>query len=92
MKTELSIGDLSLRSSLAVSAIRFYETLGIVAPLRNRGGHRRYARADLRRLSFAMIAQRLGFPLAAITEHLTGLRQGRAPDRAGPMKVITDSR
>jgi MerR family redox-sensitive transcriptional activator SoxR len=82
MKTELTIGDLSLRTGLAVSAIRFYETHGIVAPLRNRGGHRRYARADLRRLSFAMIAQRLGFPLAAIAEHLAGLPQGSAPDRA----------
>jgi MerR family redox-sensitive transcriptional activator SoxR len=52
----LSIGDLAARTGLAVSAIRFYETHGLVAPLRNAGGHRRYARADLRRLSFAMIA------------------------------------
>jgi MerR family redox-sensitive transcriptional activator SoxR len=82
MQTELSIGDLSRRTGLAISAIRFYETHGIVSPFRNRGGHRRYARADLRRLSFAMIAQRLGFPLAAIAAHLGLLPKGQAPNRA----------
>ena len=66
MPTGLSIGDLADRSGLAVSAIRFYETHGIVRPLRNQGGHRRYGRSDLRRLSFTLIAQRLGFPLAEI--------------------------
>lgn len=74
----LTIGDLAARTGLAVSAIRFYETHGIVAPLRNAGGHRRYARADLRRLSFVMIAQRLGFPLAQIAGHLSALPADRA--------------
>lgn len=78
----LTIGDLAARTGLAVSAIRFYETHGIVTPYRNAGGHRRYARADLRRLSFAMIAQRLGLPLASIARHLAALPSDRAPDRA----------
>ena len=78
----LTIGDLSQRTGLAVSAIRFYETHGIVTPYRNSGGHRRYGRSDLRRLSFAMIAQRLGFSLAAIAQHLAGLPAHKAPDRA----------
>ena len=64
-----------------MSAIRFYETHGIVKPLRNAGGHRRYGRSDLRRLSFAMIAQRLGFPLAEIATQMRGLPDHRAPDR-----------
>ncbi len=78
----LSIGDLAKRSGLAVSAIRFYETHGIVQPLRNTGGHRRYGRADLRRLSFAMIAQRLGFSLTEIGEHLAKLPAHKAPTRS----------
>ncbi len=77
----LTIGNLADRTGLAVSAIRFYETHGIVAPLRNAGGHRRYGRADIRRLSFAMISQRLGFPLAEIAGHLAGLPAHRAPSR-----------
>jgi MerR family redox-sensitive transcriptional activator SoxR len=79
--SDLTIGDLARRTGLAVSAIRFYETHGIVTPFRNAGGHRRYGRHDLRRLSFAMIAQRLGFPLATIAGHLTRLPAHRAPDR-----------
>ena len=77
----LTIGDLASRTGLAVSAIRFYETHGIVAPFRNAGGHRRYDRADIRRLSFALIAQQLGYPLAQIASHLSGLPADRAPTR-----------
>ena len=77
----LTIGDLARRTGLAVSAIRFYETHGILAPLRNAGGHRRYDRADIRRLSFAMIAQRLGLPLAEIALHMRDLPAHRAPNR-----------
>ena len=77
----LAIGDLAARTGLAVSAIRFYETHGIVRPLRNGGGHRRYGRSDIRRLSFAMIAQRLGFSLETIGAHLATLADHEAPDR-----------
>ena len=87
--TQLTIGDLAARTGLAVSAIRFYETHGIVAPLRNAGGHRRYGRSDLRRLSFAMIAQRLGFPLATIAARLAHLPAHRAPDRADWTRIST---
>ena len=78
----LTIGDLADRTGLAVSAIRFYETHGIVRPVRNSGGHRRYGRADIRRLSFAMIAQQLGFPLSEIGARLAALPDHRAPNRA----------
>jgi MerR family redox-sensitive transcriptional activator SoxR len=88
----LSIGDLSDRSGLAVSAIRFYETHGIVRPLRNSGGHRRYGRSDLRRLSFAQIAQRLGFPLSEIASHLKELPDDRAPDRHDWQRIASGFR
>lgn len=78
----LTIGDLADRTGLAVSAIRFYETHGIVHPLRNAGGHRRYGRHDLRRLSFVMAAQKLGFPLADIAAHLAPLPAHKAPTKA----------
>ena len=78
----LTIGNLAQRTGLAVSAIRFYETHGIVHPLRNAGGHRRYDKADLRRLSFAMIAQQLGFSLADIAGHMAHLPTHKAPTKA----------
>ena len=82
MAQGLTIGDLATRKGLAVSAIRFYETHGIVAPVRNAGGHRRYGRHDLRRLSFVMAAQWLGFPLAQIAVHLKTLPADKAPTKA----------
>jgi MerR family redox-sensitive transcriptional activator SoxR len=88
----LSIGDLAARTGLAVSAIRFYETHGILRPLRNSGGHRRYDRSDIRRLSLVMIAQRLGFPLSEIAGHLSALPPDEAPDRAQWRKISTGFR
>ena len=82
MDVNLTIGDLADRTGLAVSAIRFYETHDIVKPVRNKGGHRRYGRADIRRLSFVMAAQRLGFPLSDIADHLRGLPDHKAPTKA----------
>lgn len=82
MTQGLSIGDLSKRTGLAVSAIRFYESHSIVHPVRNAGGHRRYDRADIRRLSFVMAAQRLGFPLADIAASMAHLPAHKAPTKA----------
>jgi len=77
----LTIGDIAKRTGLAVSAIRFYEEHGIVHPVRNAGGHRRYGRHDIRRLSFVMAAQRLGFPLSDIASHLIHLPIHKAPSK-----------
>jgi MerR family redox-sensitive transcriptional activator SoxR len=78
----LTIGDLAERTGLAVSAIRFYEEQGLIHPARNAGNQRRYDRADIRRLSFVMISQRLGFTLAEIREHFRALPEGRTPNKA----------
>lgn len=77
----LTIGDVAERTGLAVSAIRFYEEEGLVFPVRNRGGQRRFDRADIRRLSFVMISQGLGFSLPEIREALKSLPQGRTPTK-----------
>lgn len=77
----LPIGKLAARTGLSVSAIRFYEEKGLISAHRNAGGQRRFARADLRRLSFILIAQRLGFSLSEIRAALDSLPDGRAPTR-----------
>jgi len=78
-RNEISIGTLAGRTGLAVSAIRYYETQGLVAPERNAGGQRRFLRSDIRRLSFVMIAQKFGFTLDRIREVLPRLPAGRTP-------------
>ena len=82
MKGMLSIGQVADRTGLAVSAIRYYEAEGLVTPGRNAGGQRRFHRADIRRLSFIMIAQQLGFSLDEIRAALAGLPEGRTPTKA----------
>lgn len=94
----LSIGDLARRTGLSVSAIRFYEEKGLVAPHRTRGNQRRYLRSDIRRLSFALIAQRLGFPLDHIAAEMAKLPHGRAPTQedwkriSGGFRAVLDTR
>ncbi|MCT8160595.1 redox-sensitive transcriptional activator SoxR [Pseudoruegeria sp. SHC-113] len=78
----LTIGEMAARTGLATSAIRHYESQGLVTPFRNASGQRRFARADIRRLSFVMITQGLGFSLAEIRAALATLPPHRAPNKA----------
>lgn len=77
----LPIGDLAARTGLAVSAIRYYEKEGLVQSLRTKGNQRRFLKADIRRLSFILIAQQLGFSLEEIRTALSTLPNGRTPTK-----------
>ena len=79
---EISIGYLSRRTGVATSALRYYETLGLITPNRNAGGQRRYPRSDIRRISFIIAAQKFGFTLPRINELLHTLPNGRTPSKA----------
>jgi MerR family transcriptional regulator, redox-sensitive transcriptional activator SoxR len=82
LASTLSIGDLARRTGLSVSAIRFYETRGLVRATRGAGNQRRFVRSDIRRLSFVLIAQQLGLSLAEIEAELSTLRHDQAPTAA----------
>ena len=84
MRTQdrLSIGELAGRTGLAVSAIRYYETEGLVSAERNAGGHRRFLRSDIRRLSFILIAQQFGFSIDQMRAQLQTLPDKRTPTRS----------
>ena len=75
----LTIGALAQRTGMSVSAIRYYEARGLVSAIRTGGNQRRFLRSDIRRLSFALIGQRLGLTLAEVEAELSTLPQGRAP-------------
>lgn len=77
--TELTVGEVSARTGVAVSALHFYEAKGLIQSWRNRGNQRRYPREVLRRVSIIKVAQRLGLPLASIKEALDSLPRGRTP-------------
>ncbi|MBV7256052.1 redox-sensitive transcriptional activator SoxR [Pacificimonas sp. WHA3] len=88
----LAIGQVAARTGLSVSAIRFYEEAGLVAPMRNNGGQRRFLRADNRRLSFIRIAQQLGFTLEDVRAQLAALPNGRTPTKADWTRLSTAMR
>lgn len=76
-KQELSVGDVARRSGLAVSAIHFYESKGLISSTRNNGNHRRYARGVLRKLAVIKVAQRVGIPLKEIKDAMQALENDR---------------
>jgi MerR family redox-sensitive transcriptional activator SoxR len=80
--TELTIGELSERSGIPSSAIRYYEARGLVAARRTTGNQRRYERPMLRRLAFIRTAQRVGLTLEEIEEALGTLPSNRTPTKA----------
>jgi MerR family redox-sensitive transcriptional activator SoxR len=81
MNPMLSITEVSRRSGVASSALRFYEERGLIASERAGSGHRRYPRSVLRRIAFIVFAQRIGLTLDEIGAELARLPQDRIPAR-----------
>ncbi len=94
----IAIGEVASRTGVAVSAVRFYEEKGLIESRRDGGGRRLFLRSDIRRISFILIAQRLGFSLDDIGAHLRGLPNGRTPTKkdwekiSGQFKAAIDER
>ncbi len=76
---DLTPGEMSHRSGVAVSALHFYEREGLITSRRTSGNQRRYARETIRRVAFIRMSQRLGIPLARIREALATLPDDRVP-------------
>jgi MerR family redox-sensitive transcriptional activator SoxR len=81
VSTLLTIGEVSQRSGVATSALRYYEERGLIASERAGSGHRRYPRPVLRRIAFIVFAQRIGLTLEEIAAELAKLPPDRAPTR-----------
>ena len=82
IRRPLTVGEVAERSGVAVSAVRFYESQGLLKSTRNAGNQRLFARETLRRVAVIKVAQRLGIPLASIHEALKSLPEGRTPTAA----------
>ena len=81
MASELTVGEVAKRSGVAVSALHFYETRGLIRSNRTGGNQRRYSRDVLRRIAVIRVAQEVGIPLADIAATLDSLPEGRTPTR-----------
>ena len=80
MDPQLTIGALSERAGVAASALRFYESEGLIQSTRSGGGQRRYPRETLRRVAFIRVAQQVGLRLDEIRAALASLPGNRTPD------------
>jgi MerR family transcriptional regulator, redox-sensitive transcriptional activator SoxR len=78
---ELTIGELSARSGVSSSALRFYEREGLIESRRTDGYQRRYAPVTLRRVAVVQAGKSAGIPLGRIHTALATLPAGKAPTR-----------
>ena len=81
MAAELTIGELSARSGVAPSALRFYEAQGLISARRTSGNQRRYDRSILRRIALVQAGRAAGIPLERIRNALDTLPSRRTPTR-----------
>lgn len=77
----LTIGELAERSGVTTSALRFYESKGLIESERTAGNQRRYRRATLRRVAAVRAAQAIGISLDEVDRALSTLPDGRTPNR-----------
>ncbi len=90
MAEVLTISEVSKRSGVASSALRFYEDRGLIASERAGSGHRRYPRSVLRRIAFIVFAQRIGLTLEEIGAELAKLPADRVPNRRDWSRLSTE--
>lgn len=77
----LTVGELADRSGVATSALRFYESRGLITSERTAGNQRRFPRSTLRRVAFVRAAQAVGLTLEEIADALEQLPAGRNPNK-----------
>jgi MerR family redox-sensitive transcriptional activator SoxR len=81
MAHELTIGEVSARSGVSQSALRFYEREGLISARRTDGNQRRYAPVTLRRVALIQAGRAAGIPLDDVRAALATLPSDRTPTR-----------
>ena len=81
MAETYSIGQVASRVGLSTSALRYYESLGLLPEPERESGRRRYEQEALDRLAMIDVAQRAGFTLREVRTLFDGLQADTAPTR-----------
>lgn len=76
---ELSIGEVARRAGIRTSALRYYESIGLLTALRRVNGRRRYDEAAVQRVRVIQLAQLAGFTIAEIQTLLNGFEPDTPP-------------
>jgi MerR family redox-sensitive transcriptional activator SoxR len=91
----LLIGELAEKAGVATSAIRYYESIGLLPEPYRVSGQRRYGEDTLKRLEFIAAAQQAGFTLREISElsdgfDVRGLAQRKLPEVKAELKLARE--
>ena len=78
MKT-MTIGEVAGQAGLQSSTLRYYESIGLLAPAARIGGQRRYTPEVLKRLQIIRVAKEAGFTLAEIKTLMAGFSEDKPP-------------
>jgi MerR family redox-sensitive transcriptional activator SoxR len=89
---EITIGELSRRSGVSQSALRFYERQGLIAAHRTSGNQRRYPSVALRRVALIQAGKAAGIPLDRISDALDSLPDGKQPTKRDWERLSADWR
>jgi MerR family redox-sensitive transcriptional activator SoxR len=88
----LSVSQVADRSGFAASALRYYESEGLITSQRTAGNQRRYHRQVLRRLAFIKAARNIGLGIDEVRAELTLLPEGRTPTKGDWQRISRDWR
>jgi DNA-binding transcriptional MerR regulator len=87
----LSIGEAAAASGLSAHTLRYYEQIGLIAPIaRHGGGARRYGPEDMRWLEFLVHLRATGMPMRDMHRYAQSLRAGRAPERLAERQALLE--
>ena len=76
----LRIGQLSKETGVAISALRYYEEIGLIIPAtKSQSKYRYYNPSDIILVNFVKKSQNLGFNLEEIAEILEERNKGKSP-------------
>ena len=73
----LSIGELSDRTGVPATTLRYYDELGLVQPAARAAGRRRYAESAVKDVGMILFFREIGFSLAEVRRFIDGERPSR---------------
>ncbi|MDR7308713.1 MerR family transcriptional regulator [Rhodoferax saidenbachensis] len=90
MNTFLSIAAASKASGLSAHTLRYYEQIGLIAPIGRSSGARRYNDDDMRWLEFLVRLRSTGMSMRDMQRYAQLLREGQAPDNVAERQAMLE--
>ena len=90
MNTFLSIAAASKATGLSAHTLRYYEQIGLIAPIGRSSGARRYNDDDMRWLEFLVRLRSTGMSMRDMQRYAQLLREGQAPDNVAERQAMLE--